>query len=85
MVSDGSRWVGVTVVDRHRLTEVDRIDLTGLAGEVFDVHAVAQFDDAPGPQAYRERCVLLAKQLVAVQSASEVSSETQRSASTSAS
>jgi uncharacterized protein (TIGR03032 family) len=61
LISDSAGWAGVTVVDRQTLAIIDRLDLAGLGGEVFDVAFVDSFDRPIGDDAHRMRALRLGR------------------------
>lgn len=71
VATDAGSWSGMAIVDRHGLAVLDRIDLTGLGGEVFDVAAVHGFAAAPGGDAHRERCLLLVELIARMEPADQ--------------
>lgn len=63
LVSRDAFWSGLAVVDRHRLVVTDRVDLSGLGGEVYDILPVEAFEIPPGLDARVEYSLRLLQRI----------------------
>jgi uncharacterized protein (TIGR03032 family) len=60
LVSAEASWTGLVFINRHTLAVEERMDLSDLGAEIFDIAEVSGFDPHPGPDAAEVRGDVLA-------------------------
>lgn len=63
--------VGIVFIDRHKLTILDRWELSGLGGEIFDLARVDDFETLGGRGAHQQRAIHLAERITQLEQSLE--------------